>query len=140
MASSFDFALVIGHLVITTPFVVLSVIPKLKQMDPNLYEAALDLGCTPIKAFFKAVLPSISSGIISALVMAFTLSLDDFVISYFTTGSSFQTLPIRIFAMTKKRVTPDMYALSSLIFVSVLILLILSNFAQARAEKRSASK
>ncbi len=132
--------LLIAHITFNLPYVILSVLPKLRQTDSHLAEAALDLGCTPSKAFFKVVLPSISSGIISALVMAFTLSLDDFVISYFTTGSSFQTLPIRIFAMTKKRVTPDMYALSSLIFVSVLILLILSNVAQLRSEKRSSSK
>ena len=96
-------------------------------MDQSLPEAALDLGCTPIQSFFKVEMPQIMPGIISGLIMAFTLSLDDFVISYFTIGSGFETLPIRIYSMTKKRVTPDMYALSTLIFVSILVLLIISN-------------
>ena len=96
-------------------------------MDKHLPEAAQDLGCTPIQSFFKVELPAILPGIITGLMMAFTLSMDDFVISYFVSGTSYQTLPIRIFSMTKKRVKPDMYALSTLIFVSVLLLLILIN-------------
>ncbi|NLA77840.1 MAG: ABC transporter permease subunit, partial [Clostridiales bacterium] len=103
----------------------------------NLAEAAEDLGCKPALAFFKAVLPTIMPGIITGFIMAFTLSLDDFIISYFTSGPGFQTLPIAIFSMTKKRVKPDMYALSSLIFVSILILLILFNVAQARSESKN---
>ena len=99
-------------------------------------EAALDLGCTPIKAFFKVILPSISSGIVTGFIMAFTLSLDDFVISYFTTGPEFQTLPLLIYSMTKRRVTPDMYALSTIMFVSVLLLLVLFNFAQSRTDRK----
>ena len=98
-------------------------------MDKHLIEAALDLGCTPLQAFFKVELPSIMPGVLSGMIMAFTLSLDDFVISYFTTGNGFETLPIRIYSMTKKRVNPDMYALSTLIFLAVLVLLILSNAA-----------
>ena len=90
-------------------------------------EAAQDLGCTPVKAFFKVVVPSIIPGIITGMIMAFTLSLDDFVISYFSSGPEFQTLPLRIYSMTKRRVTPDMYALSTLMFVAILILLILIN-------------
>ena len=89
----------------------------------------MDLGCTPFQAFWKVELPLIMPGVISGLIMAFTLSLDDFVISYFTTGNGFETLPIRIYSMTKKRVTPDMYALSTLIFIAVLVLLLLSNLA-----------
>lgn len=128
--------MLIAHITFNLPYVILSVLPKLRQTDHHLAEAAQDLGCTPFLAFFKVILPSIMPGIFSGLMMAFTLSLDDFVISYFTTGPDFQTLPIKIFSMTKRRVTPDMYALSTLIFLSVLILLILSNVAQAKSEKR----
>lgn len=128
--------MLIAHVTFNLPYVILSVLPKLRQTDPHLSEAARDLGCTPLQSFFKVVFPSISSGIFSGMIMAFTLSLDDFVISYFTTGPDFQTLPIKIFSMTKRRVTPDMYALSTLIFLSVLVLLILVNVAQARSEKK----
>lgn len=119
--------LLIAHVTFNLPYVILSVLPKLKQLDPHLSEAAQDLGCTPLKAFFKVVVPFILPGIISGLMMAFTLSIDDFVISYFASGPEFQTLPLRIYSMTKRRVTPDMYALSTLIFVAILILLILIN-------------
>lgn len=130
------FTLLIAHVTFNLPYVILNVLPKLRQTDPHLAEAAEDLGCTPVKAFFKVVMPSISSGILSGFVMSFTLSLDDFVISYFTSGASFQTLPIRIYAMTKKRVTPDMYALSSIIFAAVLILLVVMNIVKSKAESR----
>lgn len=132
--------MLIAHVTFNLPYVILSVLPKLRQLDKYLPEAAMDLGCTPIQSFFKVVLPSISTGIISGLMMSFTLSLDDFVISYFTQGPSFETLPIRIFSMTKKRVTPDMYALSTLIFVAILVLLLLLNVAQAKGEKRMSNK
>ncbi len=132
--------MLIAHITFNLPYVILSVLPKLRQLDPHLPEAAMDLGCTPVQAFFKVTLPSISTGIISGLMMSFTLSLDDFVISYFTQGPSFETLPIRIFSMTKKRVTPDMYALSTLIFVAILLLLILLNVSQVRGEKRMRNK
>lgn len=128
--------LLIAHVTFNLPYVILSVMPKLTQMDSHLTEAALDLGCTPVKAFFKVVLPSISSGIVTGFIMAFTLSLDDFVISYFTTGPDFQTLPLLIYSMTKKRVTPDMYALSTIMFVSILLLLILFNLSQSKAENK----
>jgi spermidine/putrescine transport system permease protein len=128
--------MLIAHVTFNLPYVILSVLPKLRQTDPHLSEAARDLGCTPLQSFFKVVFPSIASGVFTGMIMAFTLSLDDFVISYFTTGPDFQTLPIKIFSMTKRRVTPDMYALSTLIFLSVLILLILINIAQARSEKK----
>ena len=118
----------IAHITFNIPYVVLSVLPKFKQMDRHLPEAALDLGCTPFQSFYKVEMPQIISGIISGFIMAFTLSIDDFIISYFTIGSGFETLPIRIYSMTKKRVTPDMYALSALIFLSILILLLISNF------------
>ncbi len=132
--------MLIAHVTFNLPYVILSVLPKLRQLDKYLPEAAMDLGCTPLQAFFKVVLPGISTGIFSGMMMAFTLSLDDFVISYFTQGPSFETLPIRIFSMTKKRVTPDMYALSTLIFVAILLLLVLINVAQARGEKKMSNK
>ena len=132
--------MLIAHVTFNLPYVILSVLPKLRQLDKYLPEAAMDLGCTPVQAFFKVILPSISTGIVSGLMMSFTLSLDDFVISYFTQGPSFETLPIRIFSMTKKRVTPDMYALSTLIFVAILILLILLNVSQVRGEKKMNNK
>ena len=132
--------MLVAHVTFNLPYVILSVLPKLRQMDKYLPEAAMDLGCTPIQSFFKVTLPSISTGIVSGLMMSFTLSLDDFVISYFTQGPSFETLPIRIFSMTKKRVTPDMYALSTLIFVAILLLLVLLNVAQIRGEKKMNNK
>lgn len=132
--------LLIAHVTFNLPYVILSVLPKLKQTDKHLGEAAQDLGCTPVAAFFKVILPNISSGIITGFIMAFTLSLDDFIISYFVSGPKFQTLPIVIFSMTKKKVKPDMYALSTLIFVTVLVLLILMNVMQARAENKQKIK
>lgn len=132
--------MLLAHVTFNLPYVILSVLPKLRQMDKYLPEAAMDLGCTPVQSFFKVTLPSISTGIVSGLMMSFTLSLDDFVISYFTQGPSFETLPIRIFSMTKKRVTPDMYALSTLIFVVILVLLVLLNIAQVRGEKKMNNK
>ena len=132
--------MLIAHVTFNLPYVILSVLPKLRQLDRFLPEAAMDLGCTPLQAFFKVILPSISTGIFSGLMMSFTLSLDDFVISYFTQGPSFETLPIRIFSMTKKRVTPDMYALSTLIFVAILFLLIMLNVSQVRGEKKMRNK
>lgn len=131
--------LLIAHITFNLPYVILSVLPKLRQTDIHLSEAAQDLGCTPLQSFFKVVLPSIMPGIITGLIMSFTLSLDDFIISYFVSGPTSQTLPIRIFSMTKKRVTPDMYALSSLIFIVVLLLLILVNVSQVRGEKKKKS-
>lgn len=128
--------LLIAHITFCLPYVILNVLPKLRQLDMNIYEAALDLGCKPLKAFIKVVIPEIMSGIITGAVMSFTLSLDDFIISYFTNGPSFQTLPIYIFSLTKKRVKPDMFALSTLMFVVILILLVLMNVAQSKAEKR----
>lgn len=128
----------IAHITFNLPYVILSIIPKLRQTDSHLAEAALDLGCTPVQAFFKVIVPSISTGIITGFIMAFTLSLDDFVISYFTCGH-YQTLPILIYNMTKKSVTPDTYALSTLIFITVFVLLILYNILQSKAENKNTS-
>ena len=132
--SSFNgfWTVLIAHITFNLPYVILLVLPKFKEMDKSLPEAALDLGCTPFQSFFKVELPAIMPGIIAGFIMAFTLSIDDFVISYFTTGSGFETLPIRIYSMTKKRVTPDMYALSTLIFVTILVLLLVSNLAEGK--------
>ena len=120
-------AMLIAHTTFCLPYVILSVLPRINELGDTLSEAALDLGCTPIKAFFKVKLPNIMPGVLSGMVMAFPLSLDDFVISYFVAPTNFQTLPLLIYSMTKKKVTPDMYALSTLIIVSVFVLLIISN-------------
>lgn len=133
------FTVLIAHITFNLPYVILSVMPKLKQTDSSLHEAALDLGCTPAKAFFKVILPSISTGIVTGMIMAFTLSLDDFVISYFTCGH-YQTLPIIIYNMTKKSVTPDTYALSTLIFIVIFVLLVLYNVIQNKAEKKNTQR
>lgn len=127
-ATSLNFVtMLIAHVTFCTPYVILQVLPKLQQMDKSLHEAAMDLGCTPMKAFLKVELPEILPGIITGAIMAFTLSLDDFVISYFTSGTGFETLPIRIYGMTKKTVTPKMYALATIIFFVTLALLLISN-------------
>ncbi|MCR5055371.1 MAG: ABC transporter permease [Clostridia bacterium] len=128
--------LLIAHVTFNLPYVILNVLPKLNQTDKSLFEAAQDLGAPPPRAFFMVVLPQIVPGIISGAIMAFTLSLDDFVISYYT-SSGFQTLPLKIYSMTKKVVKPDMYALSSLIFLVVLVLLLGSNIFQMRAENKT---
>ncbi len=128
--------LLIAHITFQMPYVILNILPRFRQMDKYLVEAAEDLGCTATQAFFKVALPQIKSGIISGAIMAFTLSLDDFVISYFVSGPDFQTLPIRIYSMTKKRVTPDMYALSTLIFVVMFLLLIVINVIENREEAK----
>ena len=129
------FTVLIAHITFNLPYVILSVLPNLRQTDKSLSEAALDLGCTPLQAFFKVVLPSISTVILTGFIMAFTLSLDDFVISYFTCGH-YQTLPIVIYNMTKKSVTPDAYALSTIIFFVIFALLVLYNVLQSKNDKK----
>ena len=120
--------LLIAHITFSLPYVILSVMPKIKQMDKHLPEAAMDLGCTPVKSFFRVELPCIMPGVLSGMLMAFTLSLDDFLISYFVVGSGFQTLPIYIYSAVKKGVHPDLYAANTIIVLAVLVLLILINF------------
>ncbi len=138
-ATSLNFwTMLIAHVTFCLPYVIFQVLPKLQQMDKSLTEAAMDLGCTPFRAFIKVTMPEILPGIITGAIMAFTLSLDDFVISYFTTGNDFQTLPIRIYGMTKKTVTPDMYALATIIFFVTLALLLLNNFVESGDDKRLA--
>ncbi len=120
-------AMLISHTTFCLPYVILSVLPRINELGDTLSEAALDLGCTPIKAFFKVKLPNIMPGVLSGMVMAFTMSLDDFVISYFVGPTNFQTLPLLIYSMTKKTVKPNMYALSTIIIITVFLLLLLSN-------------
>ena len=128
--------LLLSHITFNIPYVVLQVMPKLRQMDRHMYEAALDLGCSPRRAFFRVVLPEILPGVVTGALMAFTLSLDDFVISLFTSGSTAQTLSVTIYAMTKKRVSPKINALSTLLFGAVLLLLIIVNLRQMRDLKK----
>ena len=125
-------AMLIAHTTFCLPYVILSVLPRINELGDSLTEAALDLGCTPVRAFFTVKLPNIMPGVLSGFVMAFTLSLDDFVISYFVSPTNFQTLPLLIYSMTKKTVQPDMYALSTLIIVTVFVLLIVSNIKGSR--------
>ena len=141
-ATSLNFGtMLIAHITFCLPYVILQVLPKLQQMDKALPEAAMDLGCTPLRAFFKAELPEILPGVITGMIMAFTLSLDDFVISYFTSGNGFQTLPIRIYNMTKKTVTPKMYALATIIFFVILTLLLISTlYDEETIQKRREAK
>lgn len=138
LSTSLNFAtMLIAHITFCLPYVILQVLPKLQQMDKSLPEAAMDLGCTPFKAFVKVEIPEILPGIITGMIMAFTLSLDDFVISYFTAGNGFQTLPIRIYNMTKKTVTPKMYALATIIFFAILALMIFTNIVQSSDDDKS---
>lgn len=129
--------LIIAHITFDVPYVILNIMPKFRQMDPFLYEAAQDLGCNPVKAFFKVVLPEIMPGVVSGFLMSFTYSLDDFIISYFTCGSSTQTLPITIYSMTRRKVSPEINALSTLIFLVVVIVLIVKNVIERRSEKNA---
>ncbi len=127
--------LLVAHITFCLPYVILSVMPKLRQMDHSLVEAALDLGCSPTKAFYKVVLPEISPGIVSGFLIALTFSIDDFIISYFTSGTT-QTLPIAIYSMTRKRVSPEINALSTVIFVVVMVILLIMNYRSIRSEKQ----
>ena len=137
LSTSLSFwTMLIAHITFCLPYVILQVLPRLQQMDPALPEAAMDLGCSPTNAFLKVELPEIMPGVITGFIMAFTLSLDDFVISYFTQGNGFQTLPIRIYNMTKKTVTPKMYALATIIFFVILALLLISNLMDEEDSKR----
>ena len=145
IATSLNFGtILIAHITFCLPYVILQVLPKLHQMDKALPEAAMDLGCTPFRAFLKVELPEILPGVLTGMIMAFTLSLDDFVISYFTSGNGFETLPIRIYNMTKKTVTPKMYALATIIFFVILLLLLITNLMdddavrERKAQRRGA--
>ena len=128
--------LLIAHITFDIPYVIVSVLPKLRQLDPNLAEAALDLGATRLQAFWKVVLPELMPGIVNGMLIAFTMSIDDFVISYFTAGSQASTLSMVVYSMVRRRVSPEINALSTLMFVAVLILLVVINLRQARQEER----
>lgn len=128
--------LLISHITFCIPYVTLEVLPKIRGMDNNIYNAALDLGCPPAKAFLKVVIPQIKPGIVTGFIMAFTLSLDDFIISYFNSGSTVQTLSVTIFSMTKKPYSPKINALSTLLFATILILLVTVNIKQMRDDSK----
>ena len=132
--------LLIAHITFNIPYVILSVGPKLRQMDRNLVDAAQDLGCTWMQAFWKVIIPEIKPGIISGALTAFTMSIDDFIISYFTAGTASSTLAMTIYGMTKKKVTPEINAISTLLFVTVLVLLAVINVREARQERKLAAE
>jgi len=128
--------LLLSHVAFNTSYVILSVLPRLRQMDGNLYEAALDLGATPVQGFYKVILPEISPGILTGAMLAFTMSLDDFVVSFFTTGSGVNNLSILIYSMARRGVNPKINALSTLMFVVVLVMLYLINRSDTSKEKK----
>ena len=119
--------ILLSHITFNIPYVILSIMPRMKQLNPSVYEAALDLGASRVNAFFRVVLPDLLPGILSGFLMAFTMSLDDFIITHFTKGPGIDTLSTKIYTEVKKGIKPEMYALSTLIFVTVLILLLLVN-------------
>ena len=127
--------LLIAHITFSLPYVILNVMPKLQQMDNSLTDAAMDLGCTPMQAFFKVTLHEIMPGIVSGAIMAFTMSLDDFVISYFVSGLDFVTLPVEIYSYTKKPIQPKIYAMFTLLFLLIFVLMVTMNLLQIQADR-----
>ncbi|MBQ8026304.1 MAG: ABC transporter permease [Oscillospiraceae bacterium] len=132
--------LLIAHITFNIPYVILSVMPKLQQMDKHLVDAAQDLGCTWSQAFVKVIMPEIMPGIVNGAIIAFTMSVDDFVISYFTAGSKVQTLAMNIYSMTRKRISPKINAVSTLLFLVVMILLIIVNIRESRQNAEAERK
>lgn len=139
--------ILMAHITFNIPYVILSVMPKLRQTNKHTYEAAMDLGASPVYAFFKVVFPDILPGVLSGFLLAFTMSLDDFVITHFTKGPGVDTLSTKIYSEVRKGIRPEMYALSTIMFVSVLLLLILINMNpsgkghdKARAEKTMSNR
>ena len=128
--------LLIAHITFNVPYVIFNVSPKLRQLDSSLYNAALDLGCTPRQAFFKVILPQLSPAILSAFLICLTYSIDDFMISYFNCGTM-QTLPIAIYSMTRKKVSPEINALSTIMFLVILAIILTSNAIDSSAYKRN---
>ncbi len=126
--------ILIAHITFNIPYVILSVMPKLKQTNKSVYEAAMDLGASPVYAFFKVVFPDILPGVLSGFLLAFTMSLDDFIITHFTKGAGINTLSTLIYSEVRRGIKPSMYALSTIIFVTVLVLLIITNFAPHKKE------
>ena len=127
--------ILLAHITFNIPYVILSVMPKMKQTNMSAYEAAQDLGANPIYAFFKVVFPDLVPGIVSGFLLAFSMSLDDFIITHFTKGAGINTLSTLIYSEVRRGIQPTIYALSTLIFVTVLILLLLVNFLPAKKEK-----
>ncbi len=139
MRNSLSFwTLLIAHITFNLPYVILNVMPKLNQLDPALRDAAMDLGCTPVQSFFKVTLHEILPGVISGAIMAFTMSLDDFVISYFVSGMDFVTLPVHIYSIVRKPVAPKIYALFTLLFLLILMLMVTMNLIQLRSDRKRA--
>lgn len=134
------FTVLIAHICFCVPFVVLNVMPRIRKMDQSIYDAALDLGCNQWQAFYKVVIHELIPGIFSGLLMSFTYSLDDFIITYFTRGAKFQNLSIEIYSMTHRRISPKINALSALLFLAVLIIMILINIRERHEEKIKSSK
>ena len=132
--------LLIAHITFSLPYIILNVMPKLQQMDPALQDAAMDLGCTPVQSFFKVTLHEIMPGVVAGAIMAFTMSLDDFVISYFVSGNDFITLPVEIYTYTKKPIQPKLYAMFTLLFLLIFVLMVTMNLLQIRAEKDTARR
>jgi len=132
--------ILLAHITFNIPYVILSVMPRMKQLNPSTYEAAQDLGASQLQAFFKVVFPDILPGILSGFLMAFTMSLDDFIITHFTKGPGIDTLSTKIYTEVKKGIKPEMYALSTIIFVSVLVLLILINYTPKNSHKKGTEK
>lgn len=128
--------ILLSHITFNIPYVILCIMPRMQQLNPSVYEAALDLGASPISAFCKVMLPDLAPGILSGFLMAFTMSLDDFIITHFTKGAGIDTLSTKIYTEVKKGIKPEMYALSALIFLTVLVLLFLVNVTP---EKKSSS-
>ena len=128
--------ILLSHITFNIPYVILSVMPRMKQLNPSTYEAALDLGASHITAFFKVIFPDLLPGIMSGLLMAFTMSLDDFIITHFTKGAGVDTLSTKIYTEVKKGIKPEMYALSTIIFVTVLLLLFLVNMSPTGKEEK----
>ena len=132
--------MLIAHTTFSLPYVILSILPRFRQFDKSLREAAMDLGCTPTQSFFKVELPQILPGVLSGFLMAFTLSLDDFVISHFVSSPDFQTLPLYIYNQTAHEVKFSMYALCTLIIIAILALLLLVNFAGSIGDRTKRRK
>ena len=127
--------ILLSHITFNIPYVILSVMPRMKQLKPSIYEAALDLGASPVTAFFKVVFPDLMPGILSGFLMAFTMSLDDFIITHFTKGAGVDTLSTKIYTEVRKGINPEMYAVSTISFAAVLVLLLLVNAAPEKKDK-----
>ena len=141
--SNFKFGfgtLLLSHITFNLPYVILNVRPRLRQMDPSIYEAARDLGCNELQAFTKVVLPDIMPGVTAGFLTSITMSLDDFIVSYFVSGPTSQTLPITIFSMTRRKVSPEINALSTIMFGVILLVLLLVNISDAKKEKNQARR